>query len=69
MESQKKCSMKKVLLPIMALAILIAFYEVNKPQKNSYVICISIAIFMFGMLKLSAKIPSKNQEQDDDNIQ
>lgn len=61
--------MKKVLLPVMTIAILIAFYEVNKPQKNIYLICISVAVFMFGMLKLSAKIPSKNQEEEDDNIQ
>ena len=29
---------------------------------------ISIVIFMFGMMRLSAKTPSKNQEKEDENV-
>lgn len=60
--------MKKLLLPIMIIAIMIAFYEQVSEKKNVYVTVIAIAVFMFGMMKLSAKIPSKNQDKDDDNI-
>ena len=61
--------MKKLLLPIMIIAILIAFYEQSLEKKNVYILVIAIAVFMFGMMKLSAKTPSKNQDKDDDNVQ
>jgi hypothetical protein len=61
--------MKKLLLPIMIIAILIAFYEQSLEKKNVYISVIAIAVFMFGMMKLSAKTPSKNQDKDDDNVQ
>jgi hypothetical protein len=60
--------MKKLLLPIMIIAILIAFYEQSLEKKNSYISVISIGVFMFGMMKLSAKTPSKNQVKEDDNV-
>jgi ABC-type Co2+ transport system permease subunit len=61
--------MKKVLLPIMIIAILIAFYEQSLEKKNVYISVVAIAVFMFGMMKLSAKTPSKNQDKEDDNVQ
>ena len=61
--------MKKLLLPIMIIAILIAFYEQSSEKKNVYISVIAIAVFMFGMMKLSAKTPSKNQDKEDDNVQ
>ena len=61
--------MKKLLVPIMIIAILIAFYEQSLEKKNIYISVIAIAVFMFGMMKLSAKTPSKNQDKDDDNVQ
>jgi hypothetical protein len=61
--------MKKLLLPIMIIAILIAFYEQSLEKKNVYISVVAIAVFMFGMMKLSAKTPSKNQDKEDDNVQ
>ncbi len=61
--------MKKLLLPIMIIAILIAFYEQSLEKKNVYILVVTIAVFMFGMMKLSAKTPSKNQDKEDDNVQ
>ena len=61
--------MKKLLLPIMIIAILIAFYEQSLEKKNVYISVVAIAVFMFGMMKLSAKTPSKNQDKEDDNFQ
>ena len=60
--------MKKFLLPIMIIAIIIAFYEQSLEKKNVYIQVISIVIFMIGMMKLSAKVPSKNQEKEDDDV-
>ena len=61
--------MKKLLLPIMIIAILIAFYEQSLEKKNVYILVVTIAVFMFGMMKLSAKTPSKNQDKEEDNVQ
>jgi hypothetical protein len=60
--------MKKLLIPMMIVAFIIAFYEQSKSEKNIYIIIIAIVIFMFGMMRLSAKIPSKNQEKEDKNV-
>lgn len=60
--------MKKLLIPMIIVAIIIAFYEQSKSEKNIYIIIIAIVIFMFGMMRLSAKIPSKNQEKEDENV-
>ncbi len=61
--------MKKLLIPIMAIAILVAFYEQSLEKKNVYISVIAIVVFMLGMMKLSARTPSKNQEKEEDDIQ
>ena len=60
--------MKKLIIPIMIVAICIAFYEQIKADKNVFIIIIAIVIFMFGMMKLSAKTPSKNQDNEEENV-
>jgi preprotein translocase subunit YajC len=60
--------MKKILIPIMILAIIVAFYEQSSTGKNSYITIIAIVVFMFGMMKLSAKTPSKNQEKEEQDV-
>jgi hypothetical protein len=57
--------MKKLLLPIMCIAIFFAFYEQTKPNPNIIITVIAIAVFMFGMMKLMAKVPSKKPEDKD----
>lgn len=57
--------MKKFLLPIMCIAIFFAFYEQTKPQPNIIITVIAIAVFMFGMIQLMAKVPSKKPEDKD----
>lgn len=61
--------MKKFLIPIMIIAILVAFYEQRGQDKNVYITVIAIAVFMFGMMRLSAKTPSKNQDKNEDDVQ
>ena len=58
----------KLLLTIMAIAIFYAINEQSKTDKNIIAIIVAIFIFMFGMMRLSAKTPSKNQENNDDNV-
>jgi len=61
--------MKKILIPILIIAIAVAFYEQSKEEKNVYIIVIAIVVFMLGMMRLSAKTPSKNQDKKDDDVQ
>ena len=49
----------------MLFAFFIAFYEQNKTHPNVFITVIAVVVFMFGMLKLSSKIPSKNKEDDE----
>lgn len=67
MKSKDK-DMKKFIFPIMIIAVLIAFYEVQKSEKNVYLLAIATGIFMFGMMRLSAKTPSKNQDKVEENV-
>ena len=61
--------MQKILIPIVSIAILVALYEQLNTDKNVYVMVIAIVVFMFGMMRLSSKTPSKNQEKEEDNVQ
>ena len=60
--------MKKFVIPIMIIAVMVAFYEQQKADKNVYILAIAIGVFMFGMMNLSTKIPSKNQEKEEKNV-
>jgi uncharacterized membrane protein YoaK (UPF0700 family) len=60
--------MKKFLIPMMIVAIIVAFYEQVSAEKNTYIMIIAIVIFMMGMMQLSAKVPSKNQDKEDENV-
>jgi uncharacterized membrane protein YoaK (UPF0700 family) len=61
--------MKKIIILIMVLAIGVALYEQSSAEKNVYIMVIAIVIFMMGMMRLSSKTPSKNEENHDENVQ
>ncbi|KIA95707.1 MULTISPECIES: hypothetical protein [unclassified Flavobacterium] len=61
--------MKKLRIPIMIIAILIALYEQSSADKNIYITIIAIVIFMIGMMQLSAKTPSKNQDKEEEDVE
>lgn len=60
--------MKKFIIPIMIIAILVALSEQVKAEKNVYVMIVAIVVFMYGMMQLSAKTPSKNQDKEEENV-
>jgi L-asparagine transporter-like permease len=59
--------MKIIRILIMILAVLVAFFEQVSADKNVYVMVVAIVVFMFGMMQLSAKTPSKNQKTEEEN--
>lgn len=69
MKSVNPKAMKKLLIPIIIIAIIVALYEQSKADKNIWVMIVAVVIFMFGMMRLSAKIPSKNQHKNEDDVQ
>jgi predicted branched-subunit amino acid permease len=60
--------MKKFIIPIMIVAIFVAFYQQRTTQPNVIVTVICVAVFMLGMMKLSSKIPPKDNEDDSEKI-
>jgi hypothetical protein len=52
----------------MVVAITVALYEQVSAEKNVYIMVIAIVVFMMGMMQLSAKTPSKNQDKEDENV-
>ena len=60
--------MKKLALPFIIVAIIIGVYEYSQERPNIIVVCVVIVLFMFGMMQLNSKIPSKfNDEEDNEN--
>jgi uncharacterized membrane protein YoaK (UPF0700 family) len=61
-------TMKKFIILLMVLAIGVALYEQTSADKNVYVMVIAIVIFMMGMMQLSSKTPSKNQDKEEEDV-
>ena len=53
---------------LMVVAIGVALYEQSSADKNVYVMVIAIVAFMIGMMRLSSKTPSKNQDKEEDDV-
>ncbi|TDW52321.1 hypothetical protein EV144_1011010 [Flavobacterium sp. 270] len=60
--------MKTFKIIIMILAISVALYEQVSVEKNIYITVIAIVVFMLGMMQLSAKTPSKNQDKEEQDV-
>ncbi len=56
--------MKKFLLPILLLSVFTVLYQQSLEVQNLYVTCLALAVFMFCMMRLSSKIPSKDKDND-----
>lgn len=51
----------------MIVAIIVGLYEQTKAQPNVYILVIAVAVFMYGIMQLSAKVPSKHSETEDED--
>lgn len=60
--------MKAFKILIMLVAISVALYEQVSAEKNVYIMIIAIVVFMYGMMQLSAKTPSKNQDKEEEDV-
>jgi hypothetical protein len=57
--------MKNIYIIIMVLLAIILFWNQNTINPNIWIKMAGIALFFFGMMKLSAKTPSKNKENEE----
>ncbi|MDI1255893.1 MAG: hypothetical protein PSV16_07310 [Flavobacterium sp.] len=60
--------MKKLLIPILLISGIFGVYEQSKDRPNIYITCASIVIFMICMMLLSSKLPSKHEENNDNDV-
>lgn len=59
--------MKKVILFILMLIVVgVLFWQLNSEQPNIWVQVMGFVLLFYGMMRLSRKVPSKNQEQDEE---
>ncbi|SHI90091.1 hypothetical protein [Flavobacterium terrae] len=64
---EKRNSMKKVILFILMLIVVgVLFWQLNSEQPNIWVQVMGFVLLFYGMMRLSRKVPSKNQEQDEE---
>ncbi len=54
------------ILLIFALA-LVALFEQSKAQPNMIIMIVAMAAFVFGLMRLMAKVPSKGERSNDEN--
>lgn len=64
-----KLNMKKLLIPVLFLSGFVLLYEQSKDKPNVYIITAAIVVFMFGLMKLNTKIPHKNNDKDQNDVQ
>lgn len=56
--------MKNWFYIIIIAGLALAFYEQSKPQPNPIIMAVAVIAFMFGIMKLSAKIPSRHKDDE-----
>lgn len=59
--------MKKLFIPIMIIAGGAALYEQSKSSPNIYIMIGAIILFMYGMMRLTSKVPSKTENNSDED--
>jgi hypothetical protein len=60
--------MKNFFIPLMLIAVFFAFYTPKESNYHIYIKVAAIVFVMVGVMKLMEKVPSKNQDKEDDEI-
>lgn len=58
--------MRKLFIPFMFVAIIVGLFEQSKAKPNIYILCGAVAVFMYGMMQLTSKVPSKKDEEKEE---
>ena len=60
--------MKKFLIPLLIIAGFLAVYEQTKAKPNLYISCAAFVVLMFSIMQLSSKVKSKNDQNEEENV-
>ncbi|MFM2264812.1 MAG: hypothetical protein RLZ77_228 [Bacteroidota bacterium] len=55
-------------LLVLGAAAGLLFYESSQEPSSIFISCALVLIFMFGMMRLSAKTPSKESDKSDEHV-
>ncbi|MCW2119574.1 hypothetical protein [Flavobacterium sp. 7A] len=61
--------MKIIQILLVVLAVLVLLLKKDGGDQMIYLKVGAVIVFMFGMMRLSAKTPSKNQKKEDEDVQ
>ncbi|MBA4154675.1 hypothetical protein [Flavobacterium sp.] len=60
--------MKKLIIPLLLIAVFFAFYTPKESNYQVYIKVAAIVILMIGVMKLMQKVPSKNQDKEEEDV-
>jgi len=60
--------MRTIYIILLFAAAFLALFEQSKEHPNKIVMVGAIVIFMLGLMRLMSKVPSKNQEKNDEEV-
>jgi L-asparagine transporter-like permease len=61
----RKMKVKRIYIILMILIAITLFWNQNTVKPSLWIKAIGIVVFFYGMMKLSAKTPSKNQDNEE----
>lgn len=60
--------MKKLIVPLLIISGFLAVYEQTKEKPNLYISCAAFVVLMFSIMQLSTKVKSKNDQNNEENV-
>ncbi len=60
-------TMRTIFIILMFVAAFWAFYEQSKDQPNKILMILAFAVFAFGLMRLMAKVPGKEERDEREN--
>ena len=66
--TQTIIAMRTIYIILFFAAAFMALYEQSKPQSNLFIMGACIVVFIIGLMRLMSKVPSKNQSDNNENL-
>lgn len=63
---KRNCMKKAILLILMLVVVGVLFWQQNSEEPNIWVQVMGFVLLFYGMMRLSRKVPSKNNEQGEE---
>lgn len=63
---KRNCMKKAILFILMLIVVGVLFWQQNSDEPNIWVQVMGFVLLFYGMMRLSRKVPSKNNEQEEE---